>query len=211
MYTDNENYSDYSYVQFMTMGACNGDWIPNKYNEWDFVRYGTLGFGERIVATDPPTGFLDPDVSGDTDRFVITYDSPNFAHIDDFSVEVSCDSGPPCPEAPQVIATQRLDNGPANVLEVVLDGPLPPGERTTFVITDPYSPELALTQTVAFTFQRGDADADGDWDLRDFAPFQSCFGSPPCPAFDLVDDGEIIRINLDDFAAFLNSWSGPRT
>ncbi|MBI4716741.1 MAG: hypothetical protein HY763_02975, partial [Planctomycetes bacterium] len=57
-------------------------------NEWDFVRLGTLSGGEQIVATNPPAGVLDPLVYPNLDRFLVTYDSPNYAYIDDITVEV---------------------------------------------------------------------------------------------------------------------------
>ncbi|MGB2986498.1 MAG: hypothetical protein WBE26_11515, partial [Phycisphaerae bacterium] len=54
-----DNPNGYHYLQFSGDGGCLGDWIPNMVNEWDFVRFGTISYGERIVASDPPGGFLD--------------------------------------------------------------------------------------------------------------------------------------------------------
>jgi hypothetical protein len=36
------------------LGGC--DFFPNTVNEWDFVRYGTISYGEQIIASDPPGG-----------------------------------------------------------------------------------------------------------------------------------------------------------
>jgi hypothetical protein len=167
------------YLQFgSNAGTCH-DWVnlPFVRNEWDFIRYGTIGFGERIVAADPPMGFLDASTYATLDRFVVTYDSPNYVYINDIAVEVSCSNGPPCPPAPQVIATKRLDNGPADVLQIILDRPLPPSQRTTFTFTDvnPSDPANPSINTVAYTFQLGDVNADGHRNLRDFASLQNCY------------------------------------
>ncbi|MCH7885323.1 MAG: hypothetical protein IIC01_08740, partial [Planctomycetes bacterium] len=56
-------------------------------NEWDFVRYGTISFGEKIVASDPPGGFLDPRQYPSLDRFTVTFDSPNYVYLADITVE----------------------------------------------------------------------------------------------------------------------------
>lgn len=195
----------YHYIAFGGTGGCGADQIPNMRNEWDMVRYGTINFGERIVAADPPIGFLNPNTFNNLDRFTVTYDSPNYAYIDDISVETTCDAGPPCPEVPQVIATKRLDNGPANVLQIILDRPLPLGERTTFTFTDvdPSNPANPTINTVSYTFQLGDINADGQWNLHDFAALQNCFfqlsAATNCAAFDF--NGDII-IDLPDHVAF---------
>lgn len=204
-YSNNDNGT--SYLQMGGYGGCNGDQVPDARNEWDFIRYGTIGFGERIVESDPPMGFLDPGSPQNLvlDRFAVTYDSPAYAYIDDIAVGVTCDAGPPCPTAPQVIATKRLDNGPPDVLEIVFDRPLPPAERTTFTFTDvdPSDPEHPTVSTVAYTFQRGDVNADGQWNLLDFASLQNCYftlaTSNACAAFDYDTS---IFVDATDYAPF---------
>lgn len=197
----------YHTIQFGAIGGCGSDWVPNMYYEWDFIRYGTISFGERIVESDPPAGFLDPGMPQNLalDRFTVTYDSPAYAYIDDITVDVTCDTGPPCAAAPQITATKRLDNGPPDVLEVVLDRPLPPGERTTFTFTDvdPSDPANPTINTVAYTFQRGDVNADGQWNLFDFASLQNCYfvlaTTNNCAAFDYDVS---IFVDAADYATF---------
>ncbi len=195
----------YHFMAFGGLGGCVGDQIPNSRNEWDMVRYGTIGFGEQIVSADPPIGFLNPVTFNNLDRFTVTYDSPNYAYIADITVEVTCSAGPPCPETPQVIATKRLDNGPSDVLQIVLDSPLPSNERTTFTFTDvdPTNPTNPTINTVSYTYQLGDINADGQWSLRDFAALQNCFfqlsAANNCAAFDFNDN---IIVDLPDHAAF---------
>lgn len=199
-------------VDFGGRGGCLGDWIPNMTNEWDFIRYGTVGFGERIIAVEPAAGFLDPPANINVTRFTATFEAPNYAHVDDITVEVTCDSSPECPEPPIVIATKRLDNGPPEVLQVMLDRPLPPGERTTFTFREnnPNAPDVL--NTVAYTFQRGDVNADGRWNLRDFAALQNCFytlaATNTCAA---VDYDRSLLVDASDYASFEEDFStqGP--
>jgi hypothetical protein len=115
--------------------------------------------------------------------------------------------------APRVVATRRLDNGPPEVVEIVLDRPPPPYARTTCTFNDG-----AAVNTVEFTMVDGDADADGDRDLLDFAGFQNCFGCASaldaCPTDGTRHDCRIFDLTLDhaitaaDFAA-LASLLGP--
>lgn len=168
-----------NYLQFGSLAGTCDEWesLPFVLNQWDFIRYGTIGLDERIVEADPPIGFLNPNLFNDIDRFTVTYDSPNYAYIDDIAVEIT--DG----DTPVVIATKRLDNSPPNVLQVVLDRPLPPGERTTFTFNDGIAANV-----VSYTFQLGDINADGRCNLADFAAMQNCFyqltHTTICAAFD---------------------------
>ncbi len=118
-----------AYVQMGGRGGCAGE-QPNIVNEWDFVRYGTIGKGEVIVATDPPAGLLNPNEYPDRDSFTVTFDQPNYVYIDDITVEVT--GG----DTPVVIQTLRLDNGDSNTVQIVLDRPLTIDETTTFTFND---------------------------------------------------------------------------
>lgn len=129
-----------AYLQLRASGGCPSDWIPNKVNRWDYVRYGTIGSGEQIVSTEPRAGYLDPDQHAGIDRFVVTFDQPNYAYIEDIAVEVT--GG----DVPQVIATRRRDNDGPETLEIVLDRPMPLDETTTFTFHDG-----ANTHTVSYT------------------------------------------------------------
>ncbi len=189
----------YHTLQFSGGGGCLDDWIPDMHNHWDFVRFGTISYGEPIAASDPPSGFLDSDDYGELDRFAVTFDSPNYVYIDDITVQVS--GG----EVPVVTQTWRRDNDGPETLEIVLDRPIPMGERTAFIIDDG-----VITNVVQYTFVRGDADADGRIDLADFAAFQNCFAQSPvpssCRAFGFNSDDQI---DLTDFAGFQNVLSDP--
>lgn len=185
--TDSENRPNgYHSLQFGGDGGCGGDEIPNMRNEWDFVRYGTISSGEHIVASDPPAGFLDSRVYPTLDRFTVTFDSPNYVYVYEIAVEVILSGGRPSLDPPQVIQTRRLDNGPPDVVEIVLDRPIPPGAQARFTFDDG-----TVINTVSYTYKHGDADADNDWDLADFAALQACFGAEaeagnrpwPCAAF----------------------------
>jgi hypothetical protein len=142
----------------------------------------------------------------------VTWDSPNYAYIDDITVEATCEDGEACPAAPVVIATKRLDNGPPEVLEIVLDRSLPPDARTVFTFHEdnPAPDAIDVINTVSYTFQHGDINADGRWNFRDFASLQPCFGATPlaptCHAFD-YDASE--AVNAADVATFVGDLINP--
>ncbi len=191
----------YNYLQFRGRGGCLDDWIPNMENAWDFVRFGTISYGEKIVAADPPAGFLDARRHAGLDRFTITFDSPNYVYLDEITVE-TIDGDAPIP-----LQTRRLDNGPPDVVEIVLDRPIPYHASTRFTFDDG-----TVENVVEYTFAPGDANGDGSADLSDFATFQNCFGlsdaSPDlglCAVFDFDAGGDT---DLLDFAEFQNLFNG---
>jgi len=121
---------EYHYLQLYGHGDCISDNIPNQKHEWDFVRYGTISFGEQIVSTNPPSGFLDPGTYSDLDRFTVTFDSANYVYIDDITVQVTGGT------APVVTQTRRRENDEPGTVEIVLDRPLPAGQLTRFIMND---------------------------------------------------------------------------
>ncbi len=125
---DNDH-DGYHYLQFRGQGGCSPDLLPT-YNEWDFVRYGTIASGERIIASDPPSGYLDPALYPNLDRFTVTFDSANYVYIDDITVEVTGRI------APVVTQTRRRETDDVDTVEIVLDRALPAAELTRFIFTD---------------------------------------------------------------------------
>ncbi len=125
-----DQHNDYSYLQFGGSGGCVSDWIPDMVNEWDFIRFGTVGTDEAIDTSDPPSGVLDPILPLPTGpygyTFTVTFDEPNYVYPDEITVEVTGGT------APTVVRTRRLDNGSADTIQVVLDRMVPAGETTTF-------------------------------------------------------------------------------
>ncbi|MEK6797684.1 MAG: hypothetical protein AABZ12_01825, partial [Planctomycetota bacterium] len=121
-------------------------------NEWDFVRYGTLGDGEAVAASDPPQGVVDVNVRPGFDRFRVTFDRPGFVYVTDVAVEVL--PGPTAnaelgmrkdegfagdltiPQSaftiPVVSWVRRPEGGEPDTVEIVLDQPLPVGFTTRF-------------------------------------------------------------------------------
>jgi hypothetical protein len=187
-----------AYLQFGGNGGCIGDQIPNMVNEWDFVRFGTISYGEQIVASDPPSGFLSARQQTGLDRFAVTFDEPNYVYLPEIAVEVS--DG----DTPVVTQTRRRENDEPDTVEIVLDRPLAFGETTRFTFDDGVA-----VNVIEYTFAPGDTDGDGDADLHDFALFQACFGqSPvigPCAALDLDPDD---AIDLADYSAFQDLLTG---
>ncbi len=74
-------------LQFGGDGGCVLMEEPTR-NEWDYIRYGTIGDGEAIVASDPPAGIVETGDHPNLDRFTVTFDQPNYVNIDDVTVEV---------------------------------------------------------------------------------------------------------------------------
>jgi hypothetical protein len=190
-------------------------------NEWDFIRYGTVSFGEKIIASDPPSGFLDPEANANVDRFLEIFDQPNYAYIDDITVEVlggetytaaSATPGAGHVVAPHVIATRRREPPDAlqveddpRILEILLDRPIPTGHTTKFIFNDGQ-----ITNVIRYTLQWGDTDGNGSVDLLDVATFQNCFGLPSstghCAA---LDSDRTSVIDDQDTNQFLTSLIGP--
>jgi IPTL-CTERM motif len=110
-------------------------------NKWDFMRYGTISDGEVLIASDPPAGDVDLSDYPSFDRFTITFDQPAYILVDQVSVSVTGGI------APVVTKTRRLDNGPTDVVEIVLDRPIPFGETTTFTFDDGVA-----TSAVSYTY-----------------------------------------------------------
>jgi len=124
-----------SYVQFSGEGGCPGYRPQPVRNEWDFVRYGTIGSGEQLVSADPPAGNLTPAQANQLSSVILTFDQPTYLYVNDITVTTTGST------PPTVTATRRLDNGAPEVLEVVLHGPLPPGETTTFTLDTGTGPQ----------------------------------------------------------------------
>jgi len=119
-----------SYLQMGGKGGCGNDQIPNMVNEWDFVRYGTIGTGEQVVSTVPVSGVLGPSGYTSFTSFLVTFDQPNYVYIDDIVVTVSGGT------APIVTATRRTDTQDEKTVEIVLDRALPQNQLTAFTLSD---------------------------------------------------------------------------
>jgi hypothetical protein len=130
----------------------------------------------------------------------VTFDSPNYVFVDEISVDVTEGL------APIVTKTRRLDNGEPDVVEIVLDQPIPFDATTTFTLDDGVA-----VNVIEFTYAPGDTDGDGDADLHDFAVLQTCFGldllDSACLPLDTITDN---TIDLADYAEFEAVLSGPR-
>jgi hypothetical protein len=152
---------------------------PNQYRD----RQGAV-----LAAQDDPESGKDHRVAGTSPHHHIAT-SPHQSAIDNRQSHI---------DNPIVIATRRLDNGPPDVVEIVLDTPIPYNATTRFTFNDG-----TLSQSLEFTYSPGDIDGDGQATLSDLAAFQNCFGSNPligvCPVLDFDQDG---AIDLSDLALF---------
>ena len=145
---------DFHVVSFGSEGGCPGLRPQPVRNEWDYIRYGTIGSGELIVALDPPAGIISHEQATGVTTILVTFDGPNHVYVDDVAVTAS--SG----VAPNVVATRRLDNGAPGTIEIVLDRELPIGATTTFTFTDASGP-----QTIEYTRIAPDIPAASTWGL----------------------------------------------
>ena len=141
----------YHYLQFGGQGGCTG--APTK-NEWDYVRFGTISYGEQIVAADPPAGYLDPEEYPGLDRFTVTFDSANYVYIDEITVEVTGGV------APVVTQVWRPEDAGQETMEIVLDRPIPMGETTTFTFDD-----NRAVNVVQYTYQLNPIPTVSEWGL----------------------------------------------
>ncbi len=143
----------WSFIDMLGAGAfaCRP---PDPVDEWDFVRYGTIGTGEQLVGVDPPAGTIAAAEGAQFRSFTLTFDKPAYLYIDD--ITVSTTGGLP----PTISATKRLDNGPAEVLQVVFRHALPPGETTTFTFDTGNGP-----QSVSYFRERPEIPAASEWGL----------------------------------------------
>jgi len=147
-----------SLIQFRGSGVCtinNVTIAPIVINEWDFVRAGTVSFGETIVATDPPTGFVNPSDFPNLDRFVVTFDAPNYAYSENITIGLTGGI------VPLLSKIRRRDNDDPNNLEIVLTRPLPMGETTTFTFNDGVASSV-VSYTYGCPNPADNVDTDGD-------------------------------------------------
>ncbi len=185
-------------------GGCIGDSFPNMINEWDFIRYGTISFGDQVIASDPPQGLVD--ARKPLDRFTVTFDSANYVYIDDILVEST--GG----EAPVVLQTRRRENDEPDTVEIVLDRPVTFGETTRFTMTDAGPAPVDGVNVIEYHFATGDFDNSGTVTLTDHAQLSTCMNGPTaesasntCTAFDFTADK---AIDLWDFAFFQTVFTG---
>ena len=135
-------------------GGCGGFRPQPVRNEWDFVRHGSIGSGEQLVSSDPPSGNLTPAQAHQLSSIILTFDQPAYLYIDDITVTTT--GGTP----PTIMATRRLDNGDPEVLEVVISGQPPPGETTTFTFDTGTGP-----QTIAYFRIQPEIPVSSTWGL----------------------------------------------
>ncbi|MCH7596956.1 MAG: hypothetical protein IID35_10395, partial [Planctomycetes bacterium] len=189
---------EYHSIRISGKGGCDLDLLPTV-NKWDFVRYGTISAGEKLVGSDPPAGFVDARTHATLDRFTITYDEPNYVLVDEISVETTGTT------LPAVLKTRRLNNGEPDTVEIVLDRPIPFDATTSFTFDDG-----TAVNSVTFVYAPGDTNGSGTADLADFAAFQNCFGVEEllgaCLPLDADSDQQL---SLDDYFEFQSVLDGP--
>jgi len=186
------------FFQLIGLGGCGLAYLPAT-NEWDYFRYGTLSYGEDVIASEPTMGHINARAVGPLTRFTVAFDEPNFIFVNQISVEASAGS------TPAVQWTRRCDTCGPETVEVVLTQPIPIAATTTFTFDDGVAQNI-----VDYKLFPGDTEGDGDADLSDIAAFFNCFDQPadsrPCYALNF-DANE--SIDLADFADPTWILTGP--
>lgn len=130
----------HSLLQIRGEGGCDLDLLPT-INRWDFIRYGQIAEGESIVSSDPPAGVIDILDLPNLDRFIVSFDAPNYVLVDDITVTSTGGT------TPSVAMIRRLNNSEPNIVEIVLDRKLRVGETTTFTFA-----KVAAPNTVSYSY-----------------------------------------------------------
>jgi hypothetical protein len=205
-----DEWPDNGYDRIQFGGGPGGPpWSSDSAMEWDYIRFGTVGFGEQVIATDPPMGMLAGRTHGALDRFAVTFDAPNFVYLDQITVETVAIAGGSAPlSPPSVIAVRRRDDDPLETMELVLDGPLPLDATTTFIIDDGSG---APENVISYSLRVGDANGDGMIDAIDLPDVLTCLQGPDWPVgpdcrFADYDDDDCVT--LADFAEFQRLFTG---
>ncbi|MBI1824779.1 MAG: hypothetical protein HY287_14020 [Planctomycetes bacterium] len=172
--------TDSSFFEIRGDGGRHPISVPST-NEWDYVRYGRITTDEAVVDSSPPAGIVDASQHPIFSSFTVTFDQPNYVHVDEINVQVS--SG----VAPQIVKTRRQDNGAPETIEIVLDRPLQLGVTTTFTFAtggSPNSVTYTLVQTGACCQTNGTCidsnDADCAGDQGSFAARAMCSAPSAC-------------------------------
>jgi hypothetical protein len=129
-----------TYIQFGGNGGGGGGPYPDLTDFWDYVRYGAITYGEVVIGSSPPNGYVDPreDRASNVNtpegltRFTVTFDQPNGLNVSNITVQ---STAPPALR-PMVQWVTRPEGDLGTSWEIRLDKRIPPGHRTRFIISD---------------------------------------------------------------------------
>jgi hypothetical protein len=212
-----------TYIQFggdggSFLGGPNGMGYPGMTDEWDFVRYGAITYGEVVVASSPPNGYIDPredrpsnvNMPEGLTRFTVTFDQPNGLNVSNITVE---STAPPALR-PVVQWVTRPDGDFGTSWEIRLDKRIPPGHRTRFIISDEADAaavgQVGASSTVEYGFLPGDVNADSVANTQDLLAFISAVNAGTADVLheDITRDNVI---NTQDLLRLVHLLNGTNT
>jgi len=213
-----------AFVQFSGDGATL---MPGTKNEWDWIRYGTISFGEVVIASDPPSGYVDPrqdrpvgmpQMLQGLDRFMVTFNEPNGLHIGNITVE----STAPASLRPNVQWVTRPEGDDGDTWEIRLDKRIPPGHRTRFIISDEADAaavgEVGASSVVEYAFLPGDVNGDETANTQDLLALvqalNACIVGGTCGGPDSILHYDINRnglVNTQDLLRTVQLLNGTQT
>ena len=212
-----------TYIQFGGIGGSgaggpDGMGYPQLTDSWDFLRYGTISYGEVIVSADPAAGYIDPRQDRPTGsntpqgltRFTVTFNEPNGLRNGNVAVE----STAPVSEWPAVEWVTRPDGDDGDTWEIRLDKRIAPGQRTRFIISDEAEAaavgEQGATSVVELSFLPGDVNGNGTSNTQDLLAWIMAFNSG---AADLLhhDINRNELINTQDLLRIVQLLNGTFT
>jgi len=208
-------------------GGPDGLGYPGLTDEWDYIRYGLITFGEVVIESDPPNGYIDPrqdrpvgmpQMLQGLDRFMVTFNEPNGLHIGNITVE----STAPASLRPNVQWVTRPEGDDGDTWEIRLDKRIPPGHRTRFIISDEADAaavsEVGASSVVEYAFLPGDVNGDETANTQDLLALvqglNACASGGTCGDAESLLQRDINRsgtVNTQDLLRTVQLLNGTQT
>jgi len=216
-----------TFIQFGGVGGGGGGPYFGLTDEWDFVRYGLITFGEVVIASDPPSGYIDPrqdrpvgmpQTLQGLDRFTVTFNEPNGLHVGNITVE----STAPVALRPNVQWVTRPEGDDGDTWEIRLDKRIPPGHRTRFIISDEADAaavgEVGASSVVEYAYLPADVNGDETANTEDLLALvqglNACVSGGSCGSAESLLHRDINRsgtVNTQDLLRTVQLLNGTQT
>ncbi len=208
-------------------GGPDGLGYPNMTDEWNYIRYGLITFGEVVIASDPPSGYIDPrqdrpvgmpQTLQGLDRFTVTFNEPNGLHIGNITVE----STAPVALRPNVQWVTRPEGDDGDTWEIRLDKRIPPGHRTRFIISDEADAvavgQVGASSVVEYAYLPADVNGDETANTQDLLALvqglNACLVGGTCGSPESLLHRDVNRsgtVNTQDLLRTVQLLNGTQT
>ena len=209
------------------LGGPDGMGYPGLTDFWDYLRYGLITFGEVVIASDPPSGYIDPrqdrpvgmpQTLQGLDRFTVTFNEPNGLQIGNITVE----STAPASLRPNVQWVTRPEGDDGDTWEIRLDKRIPPGHRTRFIISDEADAaavgEVGASSVVEYAYLPADVNGDETANTQDLLALvqglNACIAGGSCGSAESLLHRDINRsgtVNTQDLLRTVQLLNGTQT